>query len=314
MPLRPIVLLTACLAFSPGQVARSQPPTAQVKQPPPEQKAIHTDRYGDPLPPGALARVGTVRFRQFFSWAIRFSPDGKVLTSVGDGKVYVWDAATGRELRQVEVPRDGVEYRALSPDGTVLASVARAPDAPREATITLLEVSTGKVLHRVRGAQPPATRVAFSPDGKTLALGSSGGGAEVRVWDLRAGKGSRLLLRQKPNGGHHVTGVLFSPDGKTLAAGFTDRKILLWDTATWRLARTLEGHQEGVFSLAFSPDGRHIFSSSLDKTIRRWDVATGKEVSRFGPEPRYWGHFDLAPDGKTLAVLVVRPGTDTRLP
>ena len=61
---RPILLLTVCLALLPGQVARSQPPAAQGQKAPPAKKAARTDRYGDPLPPGALARIGTVRFRQ----------------------------------------------------------------------------------------------------------------------------------------------------------------------------------------------------------------------------------------------------------
>src|SRR5215470_17318013 len=62
------------------------------------------DRYGDPLPDGALARVGTVRFRQggappFLS----FTPDGKTLISADsavDTTIRFWEAATGRQVRQ----------------------------------------------------------------------------------------------------------------------------------------------------------------------------------------------------------------------
>jgi WD40 repeat protein len=304
MPLRPTVLLAACLALLPGQVARSQSPVAQEVKAPPAKRAARIDRYGDPLPPGALARIGTVRFRQFFG-LMRFSPDGKVLTSVSDGKVYLWEVATGRELRQFKLPRENVERLALSPDGTVLAAVARAPDAPGEATMSLWEVSTGKEFRRIRGEQPRVSTVVFSPDGQMLASGDARGGNAVYIWDVRAGKQSRLLLKEPK--GANLSGVLFSPDGKTLAAPIA-RKIYLWDAATGGLVRTLEGHQGAGITLAFSPDGRHLFSSSLDDhTIRRWDVATGKGVSRFGPEPRYWGSFVLAPDGKTLAVFVVRP-------
>src|SRR5947209_4047616 len=57
------------------------------------------DRFGDPLPPGVVARLGTVRFHR--SDCAAYSPDGKfVVTGDGDG-IYFWEAATGRKLRQL---------------------------------------------------------------------------------------------------------------------------------------------------------------------------------------------------------------------
>lgn len=43
--------------------------------------------------------------------------------------------------------------------------------------------------------------------------------------------------------------------------------IRLWDPATGRLFRTLEGHNSIVYSVSFSPDGRLLASGSLDKTV-----------------------------------------------
>jgi WD40 repeat protein len=63
-----------------------------------------TDQSGDPLPPGAIARMGTMRWRHGDPVSyVAYTSDGKaVLTVSRDKTIRLWDRATGKEIRRFE--------------------------------------------------------------------------------------------------------------------------------------------------------------------------------------------------------------------
>jgi WD40 repeat protein len=96
------------------------------------------DLHGDPLPGGASARLGTVRWRHGgVTGFVAFLPDGKSVVSASADRVFhLWDFPSGKALRRFgpgateaapppgrsQIPQGiGGLPVALSPDGKVLA-------------------------------------------------------------------------------------------------------------------------------------------------------------------------------------------------
>ena len=99
----------------------------------------------------------------------------------------------------------------------------------------------------------------------------------------------------------------FSPDGVRAAAVGALGTVLVWDTVTGQLVRSLEPHAESL-GIAFSPDGLRIASSSLDGTVRVREIATGRDLW-----PRVEGHGfhvgSLALAGTKALVTASEDGT-----
>ena len=141
---------------------------------------VRAQALDDPLPPAAVARLGTARFKHIPGWYVHraiYSPDGKRIASAsrGGGEVILWDAATGKELARCgSVVAGHAHALAFSPDGAVLA-------IGKNKAIILVDTATFKVLHTLKGHAAEVQALRFVDGGKTLI--SAGGEGLVACTD-----------------------------------------------------------------------------------------------------------------------------------
>jgi RNA polymerase sigma factor (sigma-70 family) len=314
-----LLLVAGAAAGAVALVGSARAPRPPEQGPPAaagEEKAPRADLHGDALPPGAVARLGTVRFRHE-DWVGPFllSPDGQTLAATAGKSLSLWEVPTGRLRRRFVLP-GRVQCVAYAPDGQLLAVGCE------DCLIRLIDLTPGKGARLLVGHEPGADRftkgvweVAFSRDGRTLTSGGSD--RTTRVWEVASGKELRQLpnspgaravsadgrLEARPVEGDaralrlwdvpagregrrlahagEVGRAAFSADGKMLAVavGALEKPgaIVLWEVASGKQVATLTGHEAKVFCLAFAPDGKTLASGGYDATLRLWDVAAAKE-------------------------------------
>ncbi len=270
---------------------------------------------------------------QSWVWHAAFSPDGKILATVGDDRnVRFWDAETGQSIRSplphasavlgVAFHPNGRDLLTSSDDGTVRIWDLKSPLRPdrqmiqtgpghdlafsRDGRLATASGRTVRVWNRTDGSSltapmthtKDATSISFDPLGDRIATGDAGG--TVRTWDARtASPLGKTLEMKKP-----VRRVIFSPDGKLLAAiavSHDDRfaHMKVWDIAKDRVLFSFDHRGYCPFVVAFRPDSLQ-FATGGSSLAKIWDIESRQMLHELKHRGDVWS-VAFSPDGQRLA-------------
>ena len=232
------------------------------------------DQSGDPLPPSAIARLGTLRFRQEgFVDNLIYAPGGKTLISRAGSLAISWDARTGKELYRISgITKDRyVSPIDISPDGSTLVYLTNEHRSGKP-ELVFADLHNGKTLRTLDtpGKWPLKEAreshrlfrffLRYLPDGKRLAIADLEG--KVHILDADTGKllakveetplpakKTQIDERKSPDGEFpgmviNLHGLALSPNAKTMALGFSNG-LLLIDTSTGKKIRQIDPHARG---------------------------------------------------------------------
>jgi WD40 repeat protein len=167
-------------------------------------------------------------------------------------------------------------------------------------TVRVWEVDPEATLPVLRGHTSYVYPVAFSPDGRWIASGGWDEKEQVRLWDAATGE---LCARPLPHPGY-VLSLAFTPDGQWLVTGshgddrLGDDRLRIWDVATARVHKEIEGPGRRFRFLTVSPDGRRVAANADNVPFRVCDLTSGKQL--FSAQGRALAY---SPDGRWLAIV-----------
>ncbi|UYV80653.1 TBL1XR1 [Cordylochernes scorpioides] len=137
----------------------------------------------------------------------------------------------------------------------------------------------------LRGHESEVFICAWNPTSDLLASGS--GDSTARIWNMKEGAHSQLVLRHCIQRGgtevpsnKDVTSLDWNSDGSMLATGSYDGYARIW-TVEGKLISTLGHHKGPIFALKWNKKGNYILSAGVDKTTIIWDANSGQCTQQF---------------------------------
>lgn len=318
---RLLLLLSVVLVIAAGpaaaQQAKSSLPAAdkssQSQATTPDQGRL--DIYGDPLPAGAIARLGTIRFRASDeAEGLAFAADGKTVAVSSRGGLFLFDAGSGKRIKRLGEftftyrPENAVVF---SPDGKRLAARGHVVVSDGKGSRYKSVVRVWELAGDEKAQEYDAEHliwIGWSAEGEPLTVCLEKDG--VRLRQLRSGQSRHFECANlgKPEFFRPEQRLCAYAPAGLLAVLDEQHVIHVWDTATGKERWTVGPEKDHYLrALAGSPDGRHLACLKQDRAspyghaVQILDATTGRLLRTVAADHENMSTVAFAPDGKTLA-------------
>lgn len=206
--------------------------------------------------------------------ALHVDREGKKLLLVNAWSLRLWDLTSGKELLRnpgliggistLNVMQGGREIRAQTAYGL----------------FGIWTLAAGNPRFQKLGKTDRGDAV-VSPDGSTRAIVLANGTIRLE----RPGEGPLVLSRKAQiveqfYAGSTRAAAAFDSNGRTLAVAGEGNHVLLIETATGQLTKSLGPLKAPISAVCFSRDGHRVAAAATDGTIITWELKRGSEVRR----------------------------------
>lgn len=262
--------------------------------------ALPAARAGDPLPEGAVMRLGDMRWRfaEHSSEAKRYAwlPDSSGIVACGKETIRLFDAKTGRVIRDWKSERgDCFMSVAVSPDGKTLA-------ATKGKRVYFWDISSGKQIKvlATEGFERKGSyfdHIAISPNGRFLSGVRNDGQdlEEIGLWDLATGKRLHGWAADSK-----VGQIEFDSNGNNVIV-LTEKKLIRCRLAD-RIVTSIALRASGAHCV--NRDGTLLAGSGKDAFAFLWNVDEDRQLRQLKHRKgRQFAGMTFSPDGKSLWAL-----------
>ncbi|MBE0540501.1 MAG: serine/threonine protein kinase [Verrucomicrobia bacterium] len=245
------------------------------------------------LSEAATGRItSTLRGHQHEVWCVAFSPDGTMLVTGGkDQKVMLW-SRTSRPAN-VSVPNQSYVRPFFSPDGTRIVTTG-TPVSRASSAVWKMGRDTPET------AVPGRRTMGFSADGTKLVRW----GRDVRSLEFVPLASTNLTqvalggFDEKSKGLQYQG---FTPDWNIFFAIDELGRVAIWEVATGKVLKGIQGPPPPISAGAISPGGRYLaLGAQQESLVRFYDCETGRESQLAGHKDTVRG-LAFSPDGTMLA-------------
>jgi len=206
-----------------------------------------------------------------------------------NGEIKIWDIQSGHEPLALggDIHRDWVPEIVFHPDGKWFASVCG------DRGLRIWDYRSGTLIRTIQTPRPIEC-CAVHPDGATIAMGLDDG--HIAIVDVQTGS----IHTHRAHIGSALR-VQYLPTGNRLISAGEDGRVCVWDSGSFRLEKSFNGHTSAVHALAISPDQNTVATGDDTGLVRIWQLSDLKELLVIKAHPTSVSSIAFGPRGEWLA-------------